>query len=180
LKRLDEVRDIFIFSCYTGIAYIDLFNLSQSSKQVGIDGEPWVFSSRQKTGTSIRIPLLPQAFDIIKKYETHPVVEESGKLLPVISNQKMNAYLKEIAVLCGIEKTLTFHIARHTFATTVALSNDVPIETVSMILGHTSIKTTQIYSKVVETKISNDMKALKEKLLSKSSKKSDTNRIPIA
>ena len=110
--------------------------------------------------------------EIVEKYKTHPTVISRGKILPTYSNQKLNSYLKEIADVCGIEKNLTFHIARHTFATTVTLTNGVPIETVSKLLGHTSIKTTQIYAKVVERKVSDDMRQLREKL---SSIKSQTN-----
>jgi site-specific recombinase XerD len=109
------------------------------------------------------VPLLPQAEEIIKKYEQHPYCVKTGALLPVKSNQKMNAYLKEIASICGIKKELTMHIARHTFATTVTLSNGVPIETVSKMLGHTKLVTTQIYAKVLENKVSEDMQKLKEK-----------------
>jgi site-specific recombinase XerD len=108
--------------------------------------------------------LLPVPLSIIEKYKDYPVNSSKGKLLPMYSNQRVNGYLKEIATICGIEKTLTFHTARHTFATTVTLTNGVPIETVSKMLGHTSIKTTQIYSKVVDVKISHDMKVLKEKI----------------
>jgi site-specific recombinase XerD len=107
------------------------------------------------------VPLLPQAEEIIQKYEQHPYCVKTGALLPVKSNQKMNAYLKEVAPLCGIKKELTMHIARHTFATTVTLSNGVPIETVSKMLGHTKLVTTQIYAKVLDTKVSQDMKALR-------------------
>jgi site-specific recombinase XerD len=117
----------------------------------------------------VRIPILPKAMEIIEKYKTHPLVLAKGKLLPVYSNQKLNAYLKEIADLCGIQKPLTFHIARHTFATTVTLTNGVPIETVSKLLGHTSIKTTQIYAKVIEKKVSEDMRTLRDILSSKKS-----------
>ena len=129
-----------------------------------MDGERWLFVDRTKTGTSSNVPLLPVAEEILSKYENHPIAKNSGKLLPVISNQKMNAYLKELSDLCKINKNITFHIARHTFATTVTLSNGVPIESVSSMLGHKNLKTTQIYAKVVQEKVSQDMKALKEKL----------------
>ena len=112
---------------------------------------------------------------IIEKYKDNPRTLAMGKLLPVYSNQKLNAYLKEIADLCGIEKPLTFHIARHTFATTVTLTNGVPIETVSKLLGHTSIKTTQIYAKVIEQKVSDDMYSLREKLKHKVESSSKRN-----
>ena len=138
--------------------------LSPSDITTGIDGEKWIIINRKKTDGRSPIPLLPQAMDIINKYKNDPVALEKGKLLPVNSNQRMNGYLKEIADITGITKNLTMHLARHTFATTITLSNEVPIETVSKMLGHNSIKTTQIYSKVVDTKISNDMQALKAKL----------------
>jgi site-specific recombinase XerD len=128
-----------------------------------MDGEQWIFTSRQKTDTSSRIPILPAALAILNHYQDHPQCENKGLLLPVLSNQKMNAYLKEIADLCDIVKHLTFHLARHTFATTVTLSNGVPIETVSKMLGHTMIKTTQHYAKILDVKVSQDMAALKQK-----------------
>jgi len=163
IERLDQIRDIFIFSCYTGLSYIDLYNLSEEDITVGMDGEKWIHFKRQKTATPFSVPLLPKAIELIEKYQNHPRVREN-QLLPVVSNQKTNAYLKEIADLCEIKKTLTFHIARHTFATTVTLTNGVPIETVSKMLGHTKLATTQIYAKVVENKIGEDMAALKQKL----------------
>ncbi|WP_430820523.1 site-specific integrase [Carboxylicivirga caseinilyticus] len=116
---------------------------------------------RTKTLSRCRIPLLPKAKAILYKYENYPKNENKGKLLPINSNQRMNTYLKEIADICEINKDLTMHIARHTFATTVTLANGVPIETVSKMLGHTSLKTTQIYGKIIDSKISKDMKKLK-------------------
>ena len=164
IVRLQHAKDMFVFSCYTGLAYIDAFNLTPQNLSIGIDGDYWISTCRKKTDQPVRIPLLPKAMEIIEKYKTHPYVIAKGKLLPVYSNQKLNAYLKEIADLCGIDKPLTFHIARHTFATTVTLTNGVPIETVSKLLGHTSIKTTQIYAKVIEQKIKEDMQNLRNKL----------------
>ena len=134
---------------------------------MGIDGDKWIFTTRQKTDTSNKVPLLPIAKAIIDKYDNHPIAINENRLLPILSNQKMNAYLKEIADVCGINKELTFHIARHTFATTVTLSNGVPIETVSKMLGHTNLKTTQHYAKILDKKVSNDMQLLKEKFLIK-------------
>jgi site-specific recombinase XerD len=164
IHRLEVVRDIFLFSCYTGIAYSDVVALTNDDITTGIDGEKWVIIYRHKTGGRSPIPLLPQALTIINKYRDCPECDNSGKLLPVKSNQKMNAYLKEIADLCEIKKDLSTHLARHTFATTITLANGVPIETVSKMLGHSSIRTTQIYSKVVDSKISNDMLKLKDQL----------------
>jgi integrase len=153
-----------LIACYTGYAFVDVEKLSDQNLVLGIDGEKWIHTSRQKTGNRSYVPLLPQALRIIEKYRTHPECLNKGVLLPVKSNQKMNAYLKEVADLCGINKELTMHIARHTFATTVTLANGVPIETVSSMLGHSSIKTTQIYAKVIEKKVSEDMKVLREKI----------------
>lgn len=164
VERLSQVRDVFLFSCYTGLAFIDVYNLKWSNVGIGIDGGKWIFTSRQKTDTPSRIPLLSKAEEIIEKYKDHPKCNNENRLLPMSSNQKMNAYLKEVAVLCGISKQLTFHIARHTFATTVTLSNGVPIESVSKMLGHKSIRITQLYAKILDRKVSDDMLALREKL----------------
>ncbi len=164
IDRLSQVRDIFLFSCYTGLAFIDVFQLTPASIAKGVDGKQWIFTSRQKTDTPSRIPLLPQAQELLNKYKDHPRCINEGKVLPILSNQKMNAYLKEIADLCGITKTLTFHIARHTFATTVTLNNNVPIESVSKMLGHKSIKITQHYAKIMDKKVSEDMQLLSAKL----------------
>lgn len=163
-ERLSLVRDIFLFSCFTGLAYIDVKNLTKSHISFGIDGEKWIFTHRQKTESASKIPILPVTKMIIDKYENHPQCINENKLLPILSNQKMNAYLKEIAGVCEIEKELTFHIARHTFATTVTLTNGVPIESVSKMLGHKNLRTTQHYAKVLDRKVSDDMKILKENL----------------
>lgn len=163
--RLRVVRDIFLFSCYTGLAYADVQKLKRSEIIIGIDKQQWIDTTRQKTESATRIPLLPFPLSIIKKYETHPACQAKGTVLPILSNQKMNAYLKEIADTCGINKTLTFHIARHTFATTVTLSNGVPIESVAKMLGHKNLKQTQHYAKVLDFKVGNDMQVLKGKLI---------------
>ncbi len=162
-ERLALVRDIFLFSCFTGLAYIDVKNLTKSHISYGIDGEQWIFTHRQKTESASKIPILPVTQMIIDKYENHPQSTNEEKLLPILSNQKMNAYLKEIAAICEINKELTFHIARHTFATTVTLTNGVPIESVSKMLGHKNLRTTQHYAKVLDRKVSEDMKILKDK-----------------
>tara|TARA_R110000868_G_scaffold37400_1_gene132355 strand:+ start:23 stop:1267 length:1245 start_codon:yes stop_codon:yes gene_type:complete len=162
ITRLDVVRDLFIFSCYTGIAYVDIMALTSKNIIEGIDSENWIMANRTKTGTPFKIPLLAKAKVIISKYSSK--TDENSSLLPKLSNQKLNSYLKEIADLCGIEKNLTFHMARHTFATTVTLSNGVPLETVSKLLGHTKLATTQIYARVIERKVSEDMKLLKDKI----------------
>lgn len=142
--------------------YIDIFNLTKEQITIGVDGNLWIITNRQKTGINSNIPLLPIAEEIIKKYENHPLVSNSGKLLPVYSNQKVNEYLKTIADNCNINKKLTFHCARHTFATTVTLSNNVSMESVSKMLGHKSIKTTQHYAKILDKKVSEDMNNLKK------------------
>lgn len=161
-KRLEQVRDIFIFSCFSGLAYIDVKNLTSDNIITSFDGSLWISTKRQKTDTSVNVPLLKIPLSIIEKYKTENL--PGGTLLPVLSNQKTNSYLKEIGDLCGIDKNLTFHLARHTFATTTTLSKGVPIETVSKMLGHTNIQTTQIYARITNEKISKDMKVLSGKL----------------
>ena len=164
LDRLAQVRDIFLFSCFTGLAYADVGKLRRSEVGVGVDGGQWIFTHRQKTKTASRIPILPAASTIIELYKDHPQCLSQDRVLPVLSNQKMNAYLKEIADVCHITKNLTFHVARHTFATTVTLSNGVPIESVSKMLGHKNLKTTQHYAKILDIKVSADMHLLRQKL----------------
>jgi len=162
-ERLSQVRDIFLFSCFTGLAYVDVQQLRRSDIRKGVDGEQWVFKRRQKTHTPSRIPLLPSALAILNRYKEHPQCLYKSQLLPIMSNQKMNAYLKEIMDVCGIAKPVTFHTARHTFATTVTLLNGVPMESVSKMLGHTSLKTTQHYAKVLDVKVSQDMQLLRNR-----------------
>ncbi|MRX46969.1 site-specific integrase [Pedobacter puniceum] len=164
IPRIRFARDLFVFSCYTGMSYIDVMQLKPSHIVKGIDGNYWIKTLREKTDTLVNVPLLPKALEIVEQYRSNSRSLASGTIFPVISNQKLNSYLKEIADICGIKKNLTFHLARHTFATSVTLSNGVPIETVSKMLGHTSIRTTQIYAKVVEHKVSFDMETLKNKL----------------
>jgi len=164
ILRLEIVRDIFVFACYTGLSYSDIAKLNNSHFQKGDDNNFWIIVDRTKTESRCRIPLLSEALEILKKYKNHRLLSSSNRLLPVSSNQKMNAYLKELADICGIQKNLTMHVARHTFATSVTLSNGVPIEPVSKMLGHTSLKTTQIYARIIDSKISNDMSQLQKKL----------------
>ena len=168
MPRLRQVRDIFIFCCYTGLAYADVKKLTREEITTGIDGEKWIWTSRQKTDTTTRVPLLPRALAILDRYKEDPQCLNKGRLLPVLSNQKMNNYLKEISDACKITKKMTFHTARHTFATTVTLSNGVPIETVSKMLGHRNLKTTQHYAKILDLKVSEDMMKLRNKLSAKS------------
>lgn len=160
--RLNQVKDMFIFCCYTGLAYQEMSSLREEHLIKGFDGGVWIQMMRQKTKSKVSIPLLPTASKILDKYRPE------GRLLPVISNQKFNSYLKEIAELVGIDKRLTHHIARKTFATTVLLYNDIPIEIVSELLGHSSIAITQRhYAKVVQRKVSSQMNRLSKKLKKK-------------
>lgn len=162
IPRLEQVRDVFVFCCYTGLSYVDVEKLTPKDIQKGLDGELWIMVDRAKTGNPSNVPVLPKANQLVLKYKNDPAVLNEGKVLPVISNQRINAYLKEVATICGIEKRLTFHSARHTFATTITLSNGIPVETVSAMLGHKNFRTTQIYAKVVQEKISKDMNALRK------------------
>lgn len=164
-KIVLRARDLFVFSCYTGLAFVDMDNLRIDNLCIGIDGEQWIKTSRQKTETAVNLPLLPKAYAIIEKYKNEPRVYYRQRLLPFMSNQRLNKYIKDIATICGIKKDISFHTARHTFATTVTLTNGVPVETVSKMLGHTKLSTTQIYVHVVKQKISDDMKSLKQKLV---------------
>lgn len=164
IERLVVVRDIFVFACYTGLSFSDIAKLSNAHLRRGNDGKQWIIIDRSKTNNRCRIPVLPKALEILKKYKDYPKISKKDILLPVLTNQKMNSYLKELGDICGINKGITMHIARHTFATTVTLSNGVPIETVSKLLGHSSLKTTQIYAKVLDKKISEDMEVLEAKL----------------
>lgn len=170
-ERLERVKDCFIFSCYTGLSYIDVKELTINQIVRGIDNNHWIFTKREKTNETVKIPVLPQAMTIINKYKDAIENKISKTILPLCSNQKANSYLKEIAKDCGIRKNITFHVARHTFATTVMLSNGVPIETVSKLLGHAKLSTTQIYARVVETKISADIQNLLIKFEKKKQKR---------
>ncbi|MCM4159052.1 site-specific integrase [Antarcticibacterium flavum] len=164
IPRLQRVRDLFIFSCYTGISYGDLMLLTPQNVSIGIDKKLWIVTRREKNGNQVKLPLLSNAIIILEKYKNDEDCQVNNSLLPLISNQKLNSYLKEIAITCKIKKNVTFHLARHTFATTVALTNGVPIETVSKILGHRKLSTTQIYAKVIERKVNEDMDILQKKL----------------
>lgn len=160
-KRLELVRDIFAFSCYTGFAYIDVTRLTKDMLEERGDGTIWICTHRQKTKVPVNIRLLDIPKMIIDKYAGQA---KGDKLLPVPSNQKMNDYLKEIAAICGIDKPISYHVARHTFATQICLSNGVPMESVSKMLGHTNIKTTQLYARITDQKVSHDMEILAQKL----------------
>lgn len=154
--RLKLVQDLFVFSCYTGLPYLELMNLERKHIITGFDGNLWIQMKREKTSKSLSIPLLPKALKILERHSNE------GLIFPRISNQKYNSFLKEMAVIVGIDKRMTTHMARRTFATTVLLYNDVPMEIVSKLLGHSSMKITQdSYGKIVEKKISEEMERLK-------------------
>lgn len=163
-ERLERVRDVFVFICYTGISYADLLQLTSDNITKDINGRNRLTYYRIKTKVRASIPLLSPAQNILDKYKNTPECIVMNKIFPTISNQKFNDYLREIATICKINKPLTAHIGRHSFATTITLTNGVPIETVSKMLGHSSLKTTQIYSKVVDTKIAEDMDKVQQKL----------------
>ena len=179
ISRLDLVKDLFLFSCYTGLSYVDLMRLSKDNIHKGIDGGYWIHTIRQKTKTLVRLPLLVLPIKLIDKYSEDVRVISKERLFPSMSNQKLNAYLKEVADVSGISKNLTFHMARHTFATTVTLTNGVPIETVSKMLGHSKIATTQIYAKVIESKVSEDMNQLRKILNNKRNQNEPNDNVNI-
>ena len=160
ISRWELVRDIFIFSCFTGLAYIDVSNLTPDHI-VTLGDKQWIMTQRQKTSVETNVLLLDIPKAIIAKYGGKTY--RNGKLFPMLTNQKTNSYLKEIADICGIKKNLTFHLARHTFAT-MSLSKGVPMESVSKMLGHTNIRTTQIYARITNKKIEHDMEELADKL----------------
>lgn len=147
-KRLEHVRDLFIFSCFTGLAYIDVMNLKAENIRKNFDGKLWIMTTRIKTNVKVNVPLMDIPKMILDKYAGQL---PQGKLLPVISNQKMNAYLKEIGDVCGINKNLTFHLARHTFAT-MMLTLGADLYTTSKLLGHADVKMTQVYAKIINQK----------------------------
>ena len=157
---MELVRDLFVFSCFTGLAYIDVANLTPENI-VTLDDKQWIMTKRQKTSIATNVLLLDIPKNIIEKYSGKTY--RNGKLFPMLTNQRTNSYLKEIADICGIKKDLTFHMARHTFAT-MSLSKGVSMESVSKMLGHTNIKTTQIYARITNKKIENDMEQLAGKL----------------
>lgn len=172
---LERVRDCFLFACYTGLSYVDVKALRPEQVVIGIDGGEWIFTKREKSKTSVKVPLLCKSKEILINYSGVGYGKKKELLLPVYSNQKCNVYLKKIMTKCKIDKSISFHAARHTFATTVTLANGVPLETVSKLLGHTKLSTTQIYARVLEKKISEDMNMLRLKLVSM--EKSDSSLI---
>ena len=165
IKRLEQVRDVFVFQCFTGLAYCDVSKLNRENLCYDDNSVLWIKTRRTKTDNSVNVPLLPPAVTILDKYKNHS--GEDNKLLPVLSNQKMNAYLKEIADLCGIDKRLTSHLARHSFATTVTLANGLSMEAVSKMLGHTNLATTKIYARMLDSRVLTEMQALQQILETK-------------
>lgn len=155
--RMEMVRDVFIFCCYTGLAFSDVYKLNSSHISRGVDGNLWLFIERTKTEQGCRIPLLAKALEILKKYKKHPECQIKNRLLPVCTNQKMNEYLKVMADTCGINKKITCHVARHTYATTVLMNNGVSFEVTSKLLGHKNLATTQIYAKITDKRLSDEM-----------------------
>lgn len=172
-NRLGVVRDVFVFQCYTGLAYIDVYNLKKEDIKEGIDGEQWILKERQKTGSPINIPLLPKAAEILERYKSHPLCLERASVLPVSSNQKMNEYLKEIAALCGITSALNTHKARRTFGSTITLNNNVPIHVVKEMLGHQSVSQTEEYALTEQISIGREMQGLKQRLADKENTSSE-------
>ncbi len=163
IERIKRVRDVFLFSCYTGLSYSDVRKLNVSDIQIDADGEKWLVVNRTKTKEPSIILLLDKPVRIIEQYSNDPETTE-GNLLPMISNQKMNAYLKEIADICGIRKSINFHMARHTFATTVALENGMSMSSLQKILGHKDHRSTKHYARVTKKKVGDEMKLLKQKI----------------
>ena len=160
VRRLEIIRDLFVFSCWTGLAYIDLKNLRRQHLYRSTDGHLWIRINRQKSKEMSAIRLMDVANLLLEKYND----SKSEYLLPVPSNQKTNAYLKEVADICGIHKNITFHMARHSCATTIALSHGMPVESLAKMLGHSNIKTTQIYAKITDHKLNKDMEELEKSL----------------
>jgi site-specific recombinase XerD len=159
IERMQQVKDVYLFCCFTGLAFVDVSSL-KAGDIIQKGNDLWIKKQRQKTKNWCHIPLLPPAIKILEKYNTHPSCQMKGLLLPVLTNQKMNAYLKEIADITGINKSLSTHTARHTFATTVTLANQVSMEVVSKMLGHSSMNMTKKYARVVDDLIQKDMQKL--------------------
>lgn len=164
IPRISQVRDVFVFCCFTGLSYVDAKSLSQADIEKGVDGILWIKKQRHKSKQWAHIPLLPVARDILSRYQDNPNCLKKGILLPVLSNQKMNSYLKEVADVCGITKNLTTHCARHTFATTVTLANQISMESVSKMLGHSSLVMTKRYARILDATIGKEMSMLADRL----------------
>jgi site-specific recombinase XerD len=163
-ERLDVVRDIFLFTCYTGLAPIDLQRITYDNIKVQNDKNKWILINRQKTKIASNVMLLPKVEELIEKYKTNIYCQANNKVLPYRTNQITNEYLKEVACLCGINKNLTHYVARHTFATTVMLENGISIEVLSEAMGHKRLQQTLHYAKITDTKRSKEFMELKDKL----------------
>jgi site-specific recombinase XerD len=163
ISRLEKIRDVFVFCCFTGLAFIDVKELKKEDFTTGADGTVWIRKKRQKTKNWSNIPVMPAAQKILDKYKGDAECEINSTLLPVPSNQKMNAYLKEISELCGLKMKLTTHVARHTFATTVTLSNGISMEAVSKMLGHSSLDMTKKYARILDNYIAEEFKKVRDK-----------------
>jgi site-specific recombinase XerD len=161
-ERMERIRDVFIFCCFTGLSHCDVLKLHQEDIRTDDNGNLWIHTHRNKTDVAVDVPLLEIPQMILAKYKNKRKLRR--RLLPVISNGCTNVYLKELGEACGIRKNITFHMARHTFATTVTLTNGVPIESVCKMLGHRNIRTTQIYAKVINEKIAQDMSLLASRI----------------
>lgn len=162
IPRLELVRDVFLVQCWTGLAFIDVSELKEEHIITDNDGNLWIRKERHKTGIMCNVPLLDVPLRIIEKYKDHPLCQKRGILLPVLSNQKMNSYLKEIADCCGIKKNLSTHTGRHTFCSVVTLANNVSLENIAKMVGHTNTRMTQRYAKVLDQSILRDMQGVKE------------------
>ena len=162
IPRLELVRDVFLVQCWTGLAFIDVSELKEEHIIADNDGNLWIRKERHKTGIMCNVPLLDVPLGIIEKYKDHPLCQKRGILLPVLSNQKMNSYLKEIADCCGIKKKLSTHTGRHTFCSVVTLANNVSLENIAKMVGHTNTRMTQRYAKVLDQSILRDMQGVKE------------------
>ncbi len=167
IPRMQQVKDAFLFQCYTGLAYADVNKLKPEHIVKGADGELWISTHRTKTNSNVNVPLLPEALKILNRYKENPMCINKGVLLPVLSNQKMNAYLKEIGDLCEINKNISSHLARHTFATTVTLANGISLEAVSKMLAHSNMNTTKIYARMMDSRVSDEMQGLKSRMKNK-------------
>ena len=160
-KSYEQIRDLFIFCCFSGLSWRDMYNLTTDHLQTSFDGHLWIKTNRQKTGTETNIRLLDTAKQIIEKYQE---MAEGNKLLPVPCYANCRHGIKAVAKLCGINKNVCWHQSRHSYATTICLSNGVPIETLSKLMGHTSIRSTQIYAKITAEKVSNDIENLSKQI----------------
>lgn len=162
IPRLELVRDVFLVQCFTGLAFIDVSELKEEHIISDNEGNLWIRKERHKTGIMCNVPLLDIPLEIIEKYKDHPLCQKRGILLPVLSNQKMNSYLKEIADCCGIKKNLSTHTGRHTFCSVVTLANNVSLENIAKMVGHTNTRMTMRYAKVLDQSILRDMQGVKE------------------